>query len=756
MAEGAATSNGLAKEQLLSGLKSLAAALAIVLPVAVILPLQIHGSNAYDFNLAFSDLFHDLRLFGLSVAVAIAGVLWLLPGRWHRRLTALAVGIAVAVWVQGQLLVWNYGVLDGTTPEWGRLPQAAIVDTLVWLLIPGLALLFDRIVYSQAIAVAFALIFIQAAPAALDWRDEPAVPDFHHYQFDDKHKFSLSQRDNVIVLMLDAYQSDIFHDILLEEPALTDAFDGFTYFRNALAGYSKTYPSVALMMSGRWYENERPIQDFITRSFSRQSLPAALRRAGWRVDLFPHVKRVVQVSPDIASNAMPLADCATARRESGQLLDLGLFRASPHWLKPLWLNEYDWQFARIFGRLCESPDDDGGSAASTESNVAARSDSPHAAVRFIENARSLNRVELDESAFKFYHLMIPHAPFRLDENLNVTRLPRGPEGFRQQSRSALELIMQFLNSLKAAGVYDEATIVIVSDHGGGEYIDRVNLNALPDHLVSGRPPDDSGVPGKHLASGLPLMLIKRSGDSGELRISDVPASLADLAATLSRAIGLGQDYPGADLYALAEQEARKRRYLFFEFNGWRSAYLPEMIEYTVEGFSWDPTNWRRSGRTFPAPQEKAEPRIIEVPVNREFDFLPTSRYARILGRGWSEPQDNGMVWSEAARAAMEMQLPDDAPPPRSAHFDIMPFLARGALPSARIRVSVNGASVGEWEVDGRGWQSVNLPEEAGGDETLVFEFEFPDADAPINHGYSLDRRHLGMALYGMRIEVDER
>ena len=196
----------------------------------------------------------------------------------------------------------------------------------------------------------------------------------------------------------------------------------------------------------------------------------------------------------------------------------------------------------------------------------------------------------------------------------------------------------------------------------------------------------------HLASGLPLMLVKRPGDEGALKISDAPVSLGGLAATVSRAVGLEREYPGVDAYALADEEARSRRYLFFEFSGWRSSYLPEMLEYTVERFSWDPANWRRSGRAFPAREEDAESRLVEVPVNRKFGFLPASRMTCALTRGWSEPKENGLVWSEESRAVLEINLPEGTGRPHKVLFDIMPVLACGALQSARIRVSRCGCA----------------------------------------------------------------
>ncbi|HSH26810.1 MAG TPA: hypothetical protein VK972_03420, partial [Wenzhouxiangella sp.] len=78
-------------------------------------------------------------------------------------------------------------------------------------------------------------------------------------------------------------------------------------------------------------------------------------------------------------------------------------------------------------------------------------------------------------------------------------------------------------------------------------------------------------------------------------------------------------------------------------------------------------------------------------------------------------------------------------------------LARGELDSARIRVTVNETYSADWHVEGRGWQTVDLPARFADEGRLVFGFEFPDAGSPIDYGHSLDRRLLGMALYRAQI-----
>ncbi|MFU8832946.1 MAG: hypothetical protein ACNA7J_12450, partial [Wenzhouxiangella sp.] len=92
--------------------------LALILPPFLLIPLQIHSANLYDLSAGLSDVLPGLLVLA---AIALASgllIMLILSMRWPRVVMALAAGLAVLVWLQGQLMVWDYGVLDGSAIRW--------------------------------------------------------------------------------------------------------------------------------------------------------------------------------------------------------------------------------------------------------------------------------------------------------------------------------------------------------------------------------------------------------------------------------------------------------------------------------------------------------------------------------------------------------------------------------------------------------------------------------------------------------------
>jgi hypothetical protein len=721
-------------------------ALALALPALLLLPVQIYGANPYDFKAALVDLLPGILSLALATTLVLTLIAVWLPQRFHQATVSLLLALAVLVWVHGQLIVHDYGVLDGSAIDWTGQPLRLFIDASSWLLVLSAAWLLRRHLASLAPWLAAALLLMHAVPAWQAWRGAPQVPDFHRYNFDASRQFSFSSERNVVVIVLDAFQSDVFQRILAEDYRWSERLEGFTFFRNALAGYAKTYPSLALMLGGDWYDNDRPLQAHIRQSFRDDSVPALLRKAGWHVDLHPAVKRAVDASPRVASNAVPSLPCPVRMEETGRLGDLGLFRVSPHWLKPVWLNDYDWRLASWLPHYCSAADD--GPMAEEEA-------AGHAVLRFLSRAERDTRIDLEQPSFKLYHLLIPHAPFRLDSDLSLVDLPTGRDGFVRQSRAALEVVSRLLTRLREEGVYDRSLIAVVSDHGGGEYLRSVDLGPLAGaHPASAA--NSAQVPPEHVASGLSLVLIKPPGVRGPLRSSDAPVSLGDLAATLASLVGLDAELPGRNMFEIAENADRDRFYRHYRFTGFTGEFLPPMTEYRVRGFSWLAGNWAPTGRVL-APAEGESSRT-PFPIGEPVRYREGSSRLPDLVEGWSVPEQNGMVWSRARRAVIELPLPDafDASSALRLRLDYRPYAARGRIENPRVRLGVNGRVQQEWQGGGRAWRQLTLPPElTSGTTTLRLEFELPDAASPANLGLGADVRSLGIALYGIEL-LDER
>jgi arylsulfatase A-like enzyme len=143
-------------------------------------------------------------------------------------------------------------------------------------------------------------------------------------------------------------------------------------------------------------------------------------------------------------------------------------------------------------------------------------------------------------------------------------------------------------------VYDQALIFILADHGHPWGTFGVRLPSALAEKSSG----SNGIPKGVLESGIPLLLVKRPGDRGELRINDAPASQIDVSATIFDHLGLGQIGMGEPLFQITTDRLRERHFFYYswEHSNWMNRYLPALVEYHVMGHSWLPSSWRATGK----------------------------------------------------------------------------------------------------------------------------------------------------------------
>ena len=261
----------------------LAVAAFLCLTLLVFAPAQIYYGNVTEFANAFPDMLRLLGATALLGTVLLTAVLVALPsGRIRDAGITALVTVAFLFWFQSTVLVWPYGVLDGRPIDWAAHRHHGLIDATVWCLVLAGAAVAFRFVSRIAVRASVAFILIQAVGVSIQ---AARSPDrwIDHVAFDDSERFSFSHDRNVVILVLDTFQSDLFQELLDEDPGMARRFRGFTYFRNAIGGFPGTAASIPLILSGRHYDNAVPFQDFVKSTYRTASLPKALKAAGFHV-----------------------------------------------------------------------------------------------------------------------------------------------------------------------------------------------------------------------------------------------------------------------------------------------------------------------------------------------------------------------------------------------------------------------------------------------------------------------------------------
>ena len=554
-------------------------AAAVSATVLLFSPATVYYRNALEFPLRFRDALPYLLLLTAATTFLMTGLVCRLKAAWRGRALSLLLGVAVGAWVQGNLLTWSYGWLDGREIDWAAFGWRGWVDGAVWLVILSVGAFGWRTVTRHAGAAAIALLAVQLVASALLAYTSDGAPSYtlHHPDYDVAYRFSSTR--NVVVLVLDGLQGTEFARVTAADPTLVAGLDGFTYFRDAVADFPLTQGSLPAILTARRYDNSQSYMRFIEEAYdSRSSLPKVLRQHGFVVDVFA-LSRSVWSDPAILSNLS--VEPGGLRAVGGNLaflVDLGVFRSVPHQLKRVVYGKQSWLLLRLATQL----------GFTRRTPVTFTGIMSNAA--FADDLRGVaadGRLE-SEPVFKVFHIQGPHAPLSIDESGGPAELTFNVENYRRAVAGSIKIAGLLLDLLRRRGLYDESLILIVSDHGSDLPV------VLPPALTAG-----AGGQGPTVHSrALPILLVKPVGVRGSLRVSDAPVQLSDIPRTVLSQLGIpGDGIPGIDILAPKDKGGRERvHYSVIDTNWFAGRHLSAMTEYTINGFSWYAGSWHATGK----------------------------------------------------------------------------------------------------------------------------------------------------------------
>jgi hypothetical protein len=576
-------------------------------------PVRIYMGNFMEFSYALRQsalFFLALSAFLAAGLAAVVCASARRPGT-RRLIVSVLLASAFLLWLQGNIILWQYGALNGKEIEWRKLVHFGIIDSAVWIGFLAFSVWKAGLVFRFARRLCLILAVIQLLSVLQAWVAMPKDQEFRQQQASDgKTLFRFSKHVNVVILVLDTFQSDIFQDIIRDDPDLAASFTGFTYFRNALAGSDGTMVSIPNMLTASNYDNSVPYLEFVKKSFLANSLPKTLKEYGFLLDLYPIYDYSVYTNfSGVSSSRKKLMDWGVFLKEQAFLTDLAVFRSVPHFLKRAVYNRGRWLISALFTRL-PAPEAGGNAGKKGKQLSAAPYNLKYAKelasarkligmnrdARFISTFISSADALGDGDAFKFYHLNGIHLQLVMDENCRYAPLSPNRAGMKRQGTGILKIAAMFLEKLRQMQVYDDSLIFIVGDHGAG--LKDTGINASPDGArLNARGPYKGLFP-NFKSAGIPLVLVKRIGSTGSLRTSDAPVCLGDIPQTVASELKLDAAFPGKSMFRVRTGDERERIYRAFVGDQENVRYLAPLYEYSVKGSSWDDASWKETGKIY--------------------------------------------------------------------------------------------------------------------------------------------------------------
>lgn len=668
----------------------------LVLSLFLFVPSLIYFGNTNSFRFSYGEIVLHYALPMLAVGIALLSVAAVLPAKILVRYAAVIFMIGLLMWVQTNFMVRDYGVFDGTIISWEKYITYDWVDVVVWLSALAAALIFARPMVRLLSVASYALIILYLVNGVFAWGNQPENLSQEKASLSTSVPGELvnySRHKNIIHILMDHFQTDIFYE-LVRDNEWWSKLSGFTLYQDNL-GASLTTLALPSIFSGAPYDQSISPEEYYLESLRENSFTNVLYNNGYAVNIttyfsFPN-ENVTALYRTPTNKGGVLKD--EKLLEAALLVDVSLFRALPQPLKKIIYNNNNWRTSEMF---------------SLPVGIKPISD-----INFLGTYATLIKPELEQPAYHFIGLYTPHPPYVMSSTgkyagvLEPTR-----ENYKNQAHYTLAAVIDFLDELRKRNLYDNALIILQSDHGA-EFPPIIDGNEIDLGRVR--------VPG--------LLAIKPPQRQEAMRVSSAQTSITDVAATILDVADLAWDGGGKSILKLDEATVRERIFAYQTGNNFR-----------ILGSIYDKNAWHSI-----AP---GQPRVRQV---RSYSWGSVIQFGDVGNAfdykkvGWSFPV-SGYEWTNGHQ--VELTVPVD-PVTKDILFTItgMPFVSPGKVDRQRMRLLVGGEAVADWALDEfRGYQlSATIPRHLVR-SPLQIMLEFPDAQRPKDLGISGDARLLGLAV----------
>lgn len=665
-------------QALRQALQALPLCLFFALTLTLFAATQMVCDNQEEFWFTWAQMAPGVVRVGLWVWGALTLLLAVLPRRAFPWGQGVLLGLGVAALLQGNGLNADYGALNGQAIAWGEYTVYGLINTALWAGILFICLSLRQWKRFGALCVVLPCLLAVGEGGWIAYRAAQAPTPQTETYLSQAGLYTVGTEENLLVLVLDSVDADQFAQALAEDPDLSRRLEGFTWYRNAMGLSDPTKYGLPALLTGQAYTQPVDYAGFIAAAYADAPLYTMLAGDVWDARFFTDSRYVsldAGVVDNLAREELAVNDPAGLTRD---LLRLCAFRYAPHFLKPQL-----WMYSNVFLPYAQAQGEPVYEVTDPAFDARLQEEGLEATV---------------ERAFRLIHLTGMHPPYTMDADCQYQA--QGVTA-QEQMRGCLRLAEDYLEQLRALGVYDRSAVLILADHGT-ETVHR------------------------------PLLLLKRPGDTGEMAVNDAPVSYADLPATYVALLTGAQ--AGTELWSIPQGQARTR--LYYHESSRNNAF--NLYEYSTQALS---PSWEElipTGRVFHGDSlEAAAPYTLGETLY--FDLRATAR--PYLVSGFSSA-DFHSTWTVGESGRISLPL---AQLPRSDTLTVeMKFLSiMGG--SQRLRVDCGGQTVFEGTVTDYTLR-FSFPASLVQDQTLTLDFTYPDAISHLKAGLSEDTRQVAFAV----------
>lgn len=507
-------------------------------------PAEIFFANVAEFKFVYGEFAGRMASMAVIGSLIGAVIVACLPSMLRKLLLSVVFGVSIAGYAQVMFINEGLDLLGMNPDGYQVVIGQAVVNAIVWLvlivLVMILAMWKDKIWKNVVAYGSVFLILIQAVALlslAMTAEDGAYVrEDEGNWFISGEDQYKVSANENIIVIVLDYFSNQYLEPALELYPDAIDCLKDFTYYDNTDCAYFGTYPSLAHFLSGNEPAPQISINEWtknIWASDKTQGFYQALRDKNYVSNVYTPDKNMlcgmngVEVLEGTFSNITNEGQDLVVNYEllTQTMTKMSCYRFFPYVLKPYVYTGVD-EYADV--------------VVPRENRIR------HNNHDFYEGLTQ-TRLSVDEenNYYVVQHLMGPHVYETSADGWYK------PDSTKEETiKGCMVIVEEYLNQLKALGVYDNATIIVTSDHGA---------------------PRDSQV----------VFFMKNPGETHDVMpVTSAPISLTDYQATIAQAAGINQIPYGLAVSDIPEDMERER-------TAWVRMYddsLPAVMKYSGDDY----------------------------------------------------------------------------------------------------------------------------------------------------------------------------
>jgi len=264
-------------------------------------PAEIYFSNrgSTEFWFSYADLFLPLIFLSLGSFILLYIILLVLPTKGYHIFMAVIIAVTVLLFFQGFFLPNNYGSLNGQQIDWGKYTLRYIYNTLIWLIIICISILlciknwstFRKVI--QYIAISLIIIeSISLLFVGLSNKETKTESVSGEVFLTTKNEFVLSNNQNTIVFILDAFDSSMMYQLMDEHlDEIKESFSDFVLYHNTSGGAIGTKYAIPFILTGKTNDTGGSYRSYLKESYQHSPLFQELRTGNYNTGIYEKAKK---------------------------------------------------------------------------------------------------------------------------------------------------------------------------------------------------------------------------------------------------------------------------------------------------------------------------------------------------------------------------------------------------------------------------------------------------------------------------------